>query len=166
MQKLYGTVVPIVTPLTEEDSIDVPSLERLVDHCIDNGLQCLYPCGTTWRDDVLDRGGTGGGSRRASRAVRTATTGTRYSVPMFGAWNLADTVELARHAVEIGADGIGVVAPVFFKLSDRGLIDYYKAVSASVPEDFPICLYGIPQNAVNDINRAVAETVAKSLPQM
>ena len=33
MQKLYGTVVPIVTPLTEEDSIDVPSLERLVDHC-------------------------------------------------------------------------------------------------------------------------------------
>ena len=47
MQKLYGTVVPIVTPLTEEDNIDAPSLERLVDHCIDNGLQCLYPCGTT-----------------------------------------------------------------------------------------------------------------------
>ena len=47
MQKLYGTVVPIVTPLTEDDKIDVQSLKNLVDHCIDNGLQCLYPCGTT-----------------------------------------------------------------------------------------------------------------------
>lgn len=27
MQKLYGTVVPIVTPLTEEDTIDVESLK-------------------------------------------------------------------------------------------------------------------------------------------
>ena len=47
MQKLYGTVVPIVTPLTEEDTIDVESLKNLVNHVIDGGLQCLYPCGTT-----------------------------------------------------------------------------------------------------------------------
>ena len=39
MQKLYGTVVPIVTPLTDEDTIDVESLENLVDHVIDCGLQ-------------------------------------------------------------------------------------------------------------------------------
>lgn len=158
MQKLYGTVVPIVTPLTEEDSIDVPSLERLVDHCIDNGLQCLYPCGTTGEMMYLT-------VEERKRVAEAVVRHTAKRVPVFvhvGAWNLADTVGLARHAVEIGADGIGVVTPVFFKLSDRGLIDYYKAVSASVPEDFPIYLYGIPQNAVNDINRAVAETVAKS----
>ena len=47
MQKLFGTVVPIITPLTEDDKIDVQSLKNLVDHCINNGLQCLYPCGTT-----------------------------------------------------------------------------------------------------------------------
>lgn len=40
MQKLYGTVVPIVTPLTEEDTIDVESLKNLVNHVIDGGLQC------------------------------------------------------------------------------------------------------------------------------
>lgn len=34
MQKLYGTVVPIVTPLTEEDTIDVESLKNLVNHVI------------------------------------------------------------------------------------------------------------------------------------
>lgn len=47
MKKLYGTVVPIVTPFTEEDTIDVESLKNLVDHVIDGGLQGVYPCGTT-----------------------------------------------------------------------------------------------------------------------
>ena len=47
MKKLYGVVVPIVTPLTQEDAIDVTSLKRLADHCIDSGMQAIYPCGTT-----------------------------------------------------------------------------------------------------------------------
>ena len=47
MKKLYGVVVPIVTPLTQEDAIDVTSLKRLADHCIDSSMQAIYPCGTT-----------------------------------------------------------------------------------------------------------------------
>ena len=47
MKKLYGTVVPLITPLLDDDSIDTESLCRLCDHVIDGGLQCLYPCGTT-----------------------------------------------------------------------------------------------------------------------
>ena len=42
MQKLYGTVVPIVTPLTEEDTIDVESLKNLVNHVIDQIFQRFY----------------------------------------------------------------------------------------------------------------------------
>ena len=41
MKKLFGTVVPIITPLTEDDKIDVASLKNLTDHCIKNGLECL-----------------------------------------------------------------------------------------------------------------------------
>ncbi len=60
MQKLYGTVVPIVTPLTEEDTIDVESLKNLVNHVIDGGLRkCLYPCGTTGEMMYLQKKETG-----------------------------------------------------------------------------------------------------------
>lgn len=162
MQKLYGVVVPIVTPLTEHDTIDVASLERLVDHCIQNGLQCLYPCGTTGEMMYLT-------VEERKLVAETVVRHADRRVPVFvhvGAWNLADTIALARHAAEIGADGIGVVTPAFFKLSDRGLIDYYTAVAQSVPQDFPVYLYAIPQNAVNDINRTVAETLAKTCPNI
>ena len=47
MKKLSGIVVPVVTPLTEDDQVDAESLENLVEHCIKGGLQAIYPCGTT-----------------------------------------------------------------------------------------------------------------------
>ena len=90
-------------------------------------------------------------------------------VPVFvhvGAWNLKDTIELAQHAEKIGADGIGVVTPAFYKLSDRGLVDFYVAVANSVSKDFPVYMYAIPQNAVNDVNPAVCEEVAKQCPNV
>lgn len=162
MQKLYGTVVPIVTPLTDEDTIDVESLENLVDHVIDGGLQCLYPCGTTGEMMYLTVE-----ERKLVAEVTVRKAAKR--VPVFvhvGAWNLKDTIELAQHAEKIGADGIGVVTPAFYKLSDRGLVDFYVAVANSVSKDFPVYMYAIPQNAVNDVNLAVCEEVAKQCPNV
>ena len=162
MQKLFGTVVPIVTPLTDEDTIDVASLRKLVDHVIDGGLQCLYPCGTTGEMMYL----TVAERKQVAEEVVKHTAGR---VPVFvhvGAWNLKDTIELAQHAEKIGADGIGVVTPAFFKLSDQGLIDFYVAVASSVSKDFPVYMYAIPQNAVNDVNADVCEKVAAACPNV
>lgn len=162
MQKLFGTVVPIVTPLTDADEIDIPSLRKLVDHVIDGGLQCLYPCGTTGEMmylTVQER------KLVAEETVRQAAG----RVPVFvhvGAWNLKDTIELAQHAQAIGADGIGVVTPAFYKLSDQGLVDFYIAVANSVSKDFPVYMYAIPQNAINDVNAEVCERVAAACPNV
>lgn len=158
MKKLFGTVIPIVTPLTEDDKIDISSLHNLVDHCIDNGMCCLYPNGTTGEMMYL----TVEERKLVAEEVIKHNAGR---VPVFvqvGAWNQTDTIELAKHAVSIGADGIGVVTPIFYKLSDQGLVDFYKAVSDAVPKDFPIYLYSIPQNAVNDISPAAAEKIAQA----
>lgn len=162
MQKLYGTVVPIVTPLTDNDTIDVESVKRLVDHVIDGGLQCLYPCGTTGEMMYLTVE-----ERKLVAEITVKQAAGR--LPVFvhvGAWNLKDTIELAQHAESIGADGIGVVTPAFFKLSDRGLVDFYTAVANSVSKDFPVYMYAIPQNAINDVNADVCEKVASLCPNV
>lgn len=157
MKRLKGVVIPLVTPLTGEDKIDVASLERLTDYCIDGGMDCLYPCGTTGEMMYLT-------VEERKLVAETVVKQAAGRVPVFvqvGAWNQADTIELAKHAVEIHADGIGVVTPVFYAISDRGLVDFYGAVSESVPQDFPIYLYGIKQNAINDLNKNVCEQLAK-----
>jgi len=162
MKKLTGVVIPIVTPLTEEDKIDIGSLEKLTDHCIENGLTCLYPNGTTGEMMYLT-------VEERKLVAECVVKHTASRVPVFvqvGAWNQKDTIELAKHAVEIGADGIGVITPIFYKLSDEGLFNFYHAVSETVPENFPIYLYSIPQNAVNDINIKTAERIADACPNV
>ena len=162
MERLKGVVVPVVTPLTEDDRIDTESLCRLTDHCIDGGLTSLYPCGTTGEMMYLS-------VAERKLAAETVVKHAAKRVPVFvhvGAWNLADTIELAQHAVSIGADGIGVVTPSFYTISDRGLVDFYKSVAASVPEDFPVYMYAIKQNAINDLNKAVCEEVAAACPNV
>ena len=88
MKKLYGTVVPIITPLTEADAIDIESLENLVDHVIDGGLQCLYPCGTTGEMMYLTM-------EERKQVAEVTVKHTAKRVPVFvqgGAWNLKDTI--------------------------------------------------------------------------
>ena len=162
MKKLYGTVTPIVTPLTEKDTVDDESLIRLVDHVIESGMQGLYPCGTTGEMMYLT-------VEERKHIAEVAVERAAGRVPVFihtGAWNLKDTIELSRHAEAIGADGIGVVTPAFYHISDRGLVDFYVSVAQSVSEDFPVYLYGIPQNAVNDLNVEVCEKVAGKCPNV
>lgn len=162
MIKLHGAVAPIVTPLTEEDTIDIKGLENLTDHLIDKGITCLYPCGTTGEMMYLT-------VEERKLIAETVIKKANGAVPVFvqvGAWNLKDTIELANHAAETGADGIGVVTPCFFGLSDDALFEFYKEVSESVPSDFPVYLYAIPQNAVNDISPALARRIAEACPNV
>lgn len=152
----------MITPLTDDDRIDVESLTALTDHCIESGMTCLYPCGTTGEMMYLT----------VEERKITAETVVKHAagrVPVFvhvGAWNQRDTIELAQHASAIGADGIGVVTPSFYNVSDDGIIDYFRAVADSVPKEFPVYLYGIKQNAVNDLTPYVCEEVAKTCPNV
>ena len=157
MKKLYGVVTPVITPLTENDTVDVESLENLTDYLIEKGINCLYPNGTTGEMLYFE-------IEERKLIAETIVKKAAGRVPVFiqvGAMSQKQTVELAKHAYDIGADGIGVVTPVFFKLTDKALVDFYTAVAQSVPEDFPVYLYAIPQNAVNDITPAVAAIIAK-----
>lgn len=157
MKELYGVVTPLITPLTETDHVDVESLEHLTDYLIKNGINCLYPNGTTGEMLYFN-------VEERKLIAKTVVNKTNGRIPVFiqvGAMTLKQTIALAKHAVKIGADGIGIVTPVFFKLSDQAIIDFYISVANSVPSDFPVYLYAIPQNAVNDISPEIAEEIAK-----
>ena len=74
--------------------------------------------------------------------------------------------ELARHAEAAGADGIGVVTPYYFSLTEEELFQHYCCVASSVSSDFPVYLYAIPQMAVNDISVSLAERIAEACPNI
>lgn len=155
MKELYGITVAMVTPFTKENQVDHQGLAKLTEMLIEKGVNCLYPGGTT------------GEMLRMSLAERKAVAKTvvetaKGRVNVFvhcGCMNQEDTIELVQYCQQIGADGAGVVTPVFFHQSDRELEEYYTAVAAATP-DFPIYLYNIPQCAANDLSAATAQRIA------
>lgn len=162
MKKLHGTIVPIVTPLTGDDMVDEESLYRLVNHVVVCGAQGIFPCGTTGEMMYL----TIEERKRIAEITVEAAGGRLLVFVHAGAWNQKDTIELCQHAERIGADGISVVTPAFYRLSDKGLIDYYVTVAHCISETFPIYLYAIPQNACNDLTVSVCEEISRQCPNV
>ena len=162
MRKMHDVVIPIVTPLTDDDRIDTLSLQRLTDYLIEQNVDCLYPCGTTGEMVYLSMD-------ERMLTVETVVKHAAGRVPVFaqvGAANTHDTILLARHAVSCGADGIGVVTPWYFQLSATALVKFYEEVSRAVPAGFPVYLYSIPQNAVNDLDVSTVERIAANCPNV
>ena len=156
MKHLYGVTTAMVTPFHKDGTIDYGKVEQLTEFLISKGVHCLYPLGTTGemlRLSVPER------KVVAETVVRKAAGRVTVFIHV-GAMTQNDTVELAKHASEIGADGIGVVTPAFFGANDRELEEYFVTVAASVPGNFPVYLYNIPQCAANDLKTEVAEKVA------
>jgi 4-hydroxy-tetrahydrodipicolinate synthase len=157
MKKMFGVITAMVTPFTKDDQVDVDTLRAYTDYLIKNGVHCLYPCGTT--GEMLKMSAA---ERKlvAETVVKQAAGRVQVYIHV-GAMTTKETVELARHAHSIGADGIGVVTPQFFGVNDREMEEFFVAVANSVPDGFPVYLYCIPQCAANDIRPDVIERILK-----
>jgi 4-hydroxy-tetrahydrodipicolinate synthase len=90
-------------------------------------------------------------------------------VPVFvqaGGMSAIETLKLANHSISIGADGIAVITPSYFRLSQEAIRDYYISVACSLPQDFPIYLYSIPEYTGNDILPETASDIAEKCPNI
>ncbi|AYE52639.1 dihydrodipicolinate synthase family protein [Priestia megaterium NCT-2] len=158
MKHLYGVTTAMVTPFAKTGEVDLEKVVDLTEFLISKGVHCLYPLGTTGemlRLSVKER------KQVAETVVKQAANRVTVFIHV-GAMNEEDTIELAKHAYEIGADGIGVVTPMFFGANANELETYFTKVAHSVPNDFPVYLYNIPQCSSNDLTAEVAQKVAKT----
>lgn len=155
MEKMHGVITAMVTPFTADDQVDVATLRAYTEYLIEKGVHCLYPCGTT--GEMLKMS-----TEERKLVAETVIEQTARRIPVFvhvGAMTTFQTIELAQHAASIRAAGIGVVTPQFFSTTDREMEEYFVAVATSVPVDFPVYLYCIPQCAGNDIQPALVDRI-------
>jgi len=162
MKKLFGVVTPLSTPMDQKEHVDYDSLENLCKYLIDHGINGLYPNGTTGEVVYL----TIDERKKILEHTIKAASGRATVFSMVGAATTSDTIELARHAEQAGADGIGVVTPYYLHLCDDELFNHYLRVAQSVSADFPVYLYAIPQLAANDISIELAERIAAACPNV
>jgi 4-hydroxy-tetrahydrodipicolinate synthase len=149
-----GVLTALVTPM-RGGQVDVGALTELVEWQIAAGVDGLVPCGTTGEAVTLSP---------AERAlvIETVVRVTAARVPVVagaGTNSTAETIDLARAALDGGADGLLVVCPYYNKPTQAGLAAHFRAVLDQV--DAPLVLYNIPGRTGVDLGVATFLDLAR-----
>lgn len=135
---LTGIIPPLVSPLTDRDTLDTPGLERLIEHLIRAGVSGLFILGTTGEGPSL-------GYRLRKELIAAACRFAAGRVPVLvGVTDTAfvETVGLARHAADAGADGLVAAPPYYLPGGQPELLEYLRHLLPDLP--LPLYLYNMP----------------------
>lgn len=155
---LRGIIPPMVTPLLDPDTLDLAGLERLIEHILAGGVHGLFILGTTGEAPSLSH-------RLRHELVERVCTQVNGRVPVLVGitdTSFVESLNLARRAAEVGADGLVLASPYYFLAGQSELLEYLQHLVPQV--SLPVLLYNMPNrpNAVfePDIVKAAAEMPA------
>lgn len=157
MKKLYGIAPPIITPFKENGDIDTKALKTHCDFLINSGVHCIYGLGTTGEVFLLSH-------EERKEVAELLVEHVAGRIPVYvqvGALPTKNACDLAKHAQDIGADGIGAVTPYYFNVEQREMKEYYMDINRSISDDFPMYLYNLPGCTTNDLFPETIEDLAK-----
>jgi dihydrodipicolinate synthase/N-acetylneuraminate lyase len=123
---LRGALAAALTPLRDAgEALDEAAFGPYVEFLEAGGVDGLLALGTTGEGFLLPLD-----QRRRAAQLFVEAAGGRLQVAVHcGAQSTWDTVELAAHAADIGADGVAVMAPPYFPLDDPALLAHLAAAA-------------------------------------
>ena len=149
---ITGSAVALVTPFTQDGTIDTDALRRLVRFQREAGTDIVIPCGTTGESPTLSTAE----QTEIIRIVREEA-GSGMMVGAHAGTNATDhAVELARNAEKAGAQVILSVAPYYNKPSQEGYYQHFAHIARAV--SIPIILYNVPGRTGSNV---MADTIIR-----
>ncbi|MDO8706807.1 MAG: 4-hydroxy-tetrahydrodipicolinate synthase [Sulfuricaulis sp.] len=150
----HGSMVALVTPMSEDGSLDVPTLRRLIDFHVENGTDALVVVGSTGESATLD-------TEEHCEVIRLAVEHCRGRIPVIagtGSNSTTEAIELTRCAERARADACLLVTPYYNKPTQEGLYLHHKAIAEAVP--IPQILYNVPGRTACDMLPETVERLA------
>ncbi len=137
-QPLQGIIVPMVSPLVSDDEVDLPGLERLIEHMLGGGVHGLFVLGTC---------GEGPSLSEAARRILVRKTCQQVDGRVPVLVSIADTCPsasrcMAEFALEAGASAAVLAAPYYIPLEPSELLALATSLARSIP--LPLMLYNMP----------------------
>ena len=131
---LKGALAAALTPLRDAgEALDEAAFAPYVDFLVGGGVDGLLALGTTGEGFLLPVEQR----MRAAQLFVEVADGRVLVAVHCGAQSTSDTVELAAHAADLGADGIAVMAPPYFPLDVEELLAHLAAAArACAPTPF------------------------------
>ncbi len=124
----------MVTPLLDNNTLDVEGLERLIEHVVAGGVHGIFILGTTGEAQSL-------GFELRVEMIKQTSRILKKRIPLLvgiSDTSLADSVQLSKIAAEYGADAVVSAAPYYYATDQEELAEFYEALipQLSLPHIF------------------------------
>ncbi len=136
----------MATAFAADGSVDLDQTGAIAAHLVDNGHDGLVVSGTTGESPTTTVAEDG----EILRVVKDAVGQHAKVVAGVGTNATAHSVELARQAEKLGADGLLVVTPYYSKPSQQGVLHHFTEVAQAT--DVPVMLYDVPGRTATTIS--------------
>ena len=149
---ITGSLVAIVTPMTENGELDWKRLHDLVDYHIQEGTDGIVAVGTTGESATLT-------VQEHCEVIRRVVDQVDGRIPVIagtGGNSTQEAVLLTAEAKTLGVDACLLVTPYYNKPTQEGLYQHFKTIADAVA--IPQILYNVPGRTAVDM---LPETVAR-----
>lgn len=158
-QPLCGIIPPLVTPLKDNETLDVVSLERLINHLIAGGVHGLFILGTTGEEQSLSYAIR----QQMIRETCRINDGRLPVLVCITDTSIVESIRLAQIAAECGASGLVSAPPYYFATGQPELAQFYEELVPQLP--LPVFLYNMPSHVKVNFAPATVARLAK-MPQV
>ena len=157
LSKYQGIIPAFYACYDENGEISPERVRSLTEFYIKKGVKGVYVNGSSGEciyQSVEDR-------KIVLENVMAAAEGKLTVIAHVACNNTKDSVELAKHAENLGVDAIAAIPPIYFRLPEYAIAEYWNAMSAAAPNtDFII--YNIPQLAGVSLTMSLFEEMRKN----
>jgi dihydrodipicolinate synthase/N-acetylneuraminate lyase len=159
---LRGALAASVTPLRDNGhAVDDEAFGPLVDFYVAAGLDGILALGTAGEGILLS---TAERRRVADLFLQAADRRLQVAVHC-GAQTTADTVALAAHAAEVGADAVVVIGPPYFRLDERAQHAHFLAAALACAP-LPFYVYEFAATTGYAVTPAVIDRLRGDAPNL
>ncbi len=142
LDKYKGVIPAFYACYDKEGNISPEGVQALTKYFVEKGVKGVYVNGSSGEciyQSVEDR-------KIVLENVMKAAEGKLTVIAHVACNNTKDSMELARHAESLGVDAIAAIPPIYFRLPEYAIAQYWNDISSAAPNtDFVI--YNIPQLA-------------------
>ena len=142
---ITGSLVAIVTPMHEDERLDLGGFRKLIDWHVAEGTDGIVIVGTTGESPTVD-------VAEHCKLIESAVRFAAGRIPVIagtGGNATREAIALSQFASKAGAAYSLSVVPYYNKPTQEGLYRHFKAIAEA--SDIPVILYNVPSRTVADL---------------
>jgi len=141
-----GLITALITPLSDDFSIDWGSLEKLVEQQVSGGVDGFVIAGTTAESPNLSLDEI----EKIFKFVKERVPKDFQMIVGAGNNSTASTVERIKRLDALDSNGFLIVVPYYNKPTQAGMAAHFKAAAAATEKD--VLLYDVPGRTIVEMS--------------